>query len=268
MVKNGKREILETEFINYFDVVVLPNDQLLCSYYHGKCLKLYDKNFKLIKQILNINCNVFTPTKLAYNKEDKVLFIQIITNYSYSFLTEVYATDLNFNKTEHQNISKQSTNLIGVPNLMPMCFKNKHLYLCDNQNKSIEMFSADLFLVKNLKIDYNPYDIKASNSMICVVSDNKCPGIHFYALNDLSPRGKFNHNNTRISVINSCFYEINPLTKAVFCYDEFGILKEEIRLENIDSFVTNVWNNSFLELNGNMIMISNRNKKIIRFLLK
>jgi hypothetical protein len=220
---------------------------------------LYDKNFKLINKIGNINGRGFTPTQLAYDEEDNRIFIQII-----DYFIEIYAIDLKFNVINtKQQIKKQTSATLGFPNLMPMCYKNKHLYLGDYQNRLIEMFSTDLLSMKILKVDFNPNDIKTSNSMICVTSG--C-GIYFYELLTLIPRGNFNHSSTRISEINSCFYEINPLTRVIFCYDEFGILKDEISLENLDIYITNIWDNQFIEFNGTLVLISKKKKKIIKFL--
>jgi|688.fasta_scaffold427636_2 hypothetical protein len=60
------------------------------------------------------------------------------------------------------------------------------------------------------------------------------------------------------------FYAFNHKTQTMSCYDENGNLKEEITLEGLDEFLTDIWDGEFIYHNGALFIQSNTHKKIIK----
>ena len=65
---NGNLEFIDLK-IGISDIIVLPNNQLLCSNPDNKFLTLYDENLKLIRVIDKINEEAFKPQGIAINED-------------------------------------------------------------------------------------------------------------------------------------------------------------------------------------------------------
>ena len=116
----------------------------------------------------------------------------------------------------------------------------------------------------SIKLDYHPLKIKAPNSIICVKAVVS-QGIKFYNLNEFVFIRSYKHEIGRISQINSCVYEFSNETETVYCYDENGILKEEITLTDTDDILTDLNDGSLIRMDESIIMTSYSKKKIITF---
>jgi hypothetical protein len=255
---NSTREIIDLN-VQPFDIIVLPNNQILSSNYNDKCLTLYNDNFSLINKIDKINGEVFIPYGIILDENKMRLYISERKNH------QILMTDIAFNRVKSVGSLGNTNNQFNDP--CGLCFgnNNKYIYICDNKNQRIQTFTKELEFSKSLKVDYLPWTIKASSSMLCIESGN-IPGIYFYNLQDFYFVQKINHGYCRISEINSVFYEFNNESKRLFCYDKNGELKEEIVLNGAElAILSHVWDGILFNYNDNLFMASYSKGKIIKF---
>ena len=236
----------------------MPNNNLLTANNNDKCLIEYDHCFNVIKRIDRINGDSFCPYGISLNPENKHLFISDKDN------NRIIMTDLEFNKIKAFGsfgvMDDKFNSICGI------CFQNGYLYVCDNLNKRIVILTKDLEFVQILEVDYMPWTIKSSNSMLAVEAGNY-PGLYFYSIKDFVLKHKFDHGFCRISEINSKFYEFDKNSKSVYCYDQKGNLITEVKVSNVldDTYVTDSWDGSFIFMQGSIIMTCHAKKKMIKF---
>jgi hypothetical protein len=263
--KNGLFEVinlLKNENTQIFDLGVQPcdllliNDQLISANYPDKCITVNDKDLKLLKKINKIKGENFNPLAIQVNSKER--FIYICDNPNHKILM----ADFDFNLNKSFGSEGAENNQLRHP--CDICFHNDFLYICDNGNKRVQVYSKDLNFVKSIKLDYNPWKIKAINFTICVEA-YALGGTHFYNLNDFSLIRSYYHGMGRISQINSCFYEFNHKTKRIYCYDENGELIEEVTLKSLDDVLTSKHDGAFIDYNREILMMSCNQKKIIKF---
>ncbi len=252
--KNPNPVIIDVN-VSSCEIYVLPNNMLLSANLSEKSLTLYDEKFNLIKTIMQIDGEDLSPYGISMNEEHKLY----ISNRDQH---RILMTDLEFNKIKMFGSKGNGNNQLNNP--YGICYKDGHLYVCDNGNKRVQIFSKDFEHEKSLPVDYSPWTIKASNSLLCVESGSPV-GMYFYSINDLSLKHKYNHGYCRISEIDSCFYEFFNTSKNVYCYDANGDLIEELKLSGIDNIATHCWDGVFLNFNGNIIMACQGTKKFIKF---
>ncbi len=76
-----------------------------------------------------------------------------------------------------------------------MCLQNTILYICDYNNQRMQVYTKDLEFIKSHNLEYKPWKIRASASMVCIVSDyNDFSGVYFYKIIDLSLQKKIKKN--------------------------------------------------------------------------
>jgi hypothetical protein len=254
ILKSAIPEMIDVN-ISTFEILVLPNDHLLSANYYEKNLTLYDENFNLLKTIETINNEKISPLGIAINEKSQLY----IPNFDRH---QIFMTDIEFNKIKSVGTLGNDNTQFKHP--YGICYKNSNLYVCDYGNKRIQILTEDLEYEKSFHVNYAPWTIKASDSLLCVESANP-EGIFFYSINDLSVQHTYNHGYCRISEINSNFYEFSRTTKTVYCYDENGGLIEEIKLNGIDDFIKHSWDGTFLNFKENIFMTCSSSKKMIKF---
>jgi hypothetical protein len=218
-------------------------------------LTLHDENLNIIKTIEKINGEDISPFGIAMNDNYQLY----ISNFNQH---KIFKTDLNFNKIKSFGSVGNNNNQFRNP--YDICYKNSHLYVCDYGNKRIQILTENLEFEKSFSVNYAPWVVKASNSLLCVESGNPV-GIYFYSLHDLSLQQKYDHGFCRITEIDSCFYECSTKSKTVFCYDENGCLIEEIKFNVNDRFACHNYDGAFLNFGGNLLMTWFGAKNFIRF---
>ena len=260
MFKNGKQEAIDTD-IPINDIIALPNDQIVCASYNDKCVELFDHNLNLLKKISRINGDTFAPIGLTSSSEEKKIFISDNLN------DKIIMTDYEFNKIKAVGSIKGSDkDQFNSPS--DLCFINNCLYVCDYNNKRIQIYSKDLEFIKSFKTSYKPWKSKASMEVLCVESSGResdVAGIYFYNLEDLTFRQSYNKGICRISELNGCFYEFNHKNKMLFFYNENGKLIENATLTSIDDYTLGPSDGSFIQSKRTILMTSYSTKKIIRF---
>ena len=253
LLLNGKKETFDLNVAPY-DIIVLANNQILTTNYNEKCLTIYDENLELVKKVNRINNEIFGPIAIVLLPEEETFYILDCSNH------RILVTDSDFKFVKSFGSFGKSNNQFSHP--YDLCFiTNNDLCVCDYYNKRIQIYSKSLKFLKSLKIDFNPWKIKASNSILFVQSIN---GICFYNLNDLSFVQSFNHGICRLSKIDSNIYEVNYKTKKLFCYDEKANLKVEMNFTFNEENLKDSQDGAFVELNEKLYMISASRKKIFK----
>ncbi len=259
LLENGNKKIIELDVKPYY-IINYPNNKILSSSYQDSCLSLYDENFVLIKRIDKINEEALSPLGITLNKTDGKLFI------SDKYLNKIFRTDFEFNYIN--SVGSYGTDIMKFNVPIDICFKNGYLYVCDFKNKRLQLFDSELEFIKILKLEYMPWKIEASNSILCLASGYTSLGIYFYHIENLSLLRKFDHGMCRISEINSRFYEFESKSKNIFCYDETGNLEKKISFVS-DTFdyncLENIVDGSLISLNKTLLMTSFDEKKLIMF---
>ena len=255
LLKNGVKRIHDLGISP--SGIELIDDQIVLANLFDKCLTIYDKEFKLIKRIDEINGEDFEPMGIASNSKDRIIYICDFSN------LRITMTDFDFNFIKSVSSFAAENNEFSFSS--DICYKSDTLYICDYLNSQIQVYSKDLDFLKSTKLDYKPWKIKASNSIICVMSSASSRGIYFYNLKDFSFIRSYEHGKGRISQIDSSFCEFNHETKIFYCFDENGILKEEITLTGTDNLLTNISDGTFIRMDECILLISNSQKKIIKF---
>ena len=241
------------------EFIVLSDTRLLILNYlndedteNNQCITIHDENFNLIRKIIKTD---ITVDGIAINKDKGELY----------FLHDdkVLVTDfeLNFIKylgSENEDDTYEFSYPSGI------CFKNGYLYVSDSYNNRIQVFDQNLVFVKSLNLKYEPKEIKASNSILAVASDN---GINFYDIKSLDFQKKFDHkleDGLTLSEIDSYFYAFDYETKEVDCFDQTGDYIETISLNEDDLYDDE--DGRIILFNKTLLMNSSSGKKIIRIL--
>ncbi len=255
LLKNGEKHVYDLD--SKPCDICLKEDEIIISHWDDKCLKIYDKDLNFIKRVDQINEEEFGPFEILANFEKKQFYICDNLN------DRILITDLDFNFIK--SVGSKGSGNCQFNGPYDICFSNSKFYICDFLNKRIQVYSKDFDFLTPLKVEYYPWKIKSTNSTICVVANNQ-NGIYFYNSNDFHLIRNYNHFDFlgRISQINSMFYEFNHQTKTVSCYDENANLKEQITLKDLDNILVGVWDGQFIYHNGELIIQSDSEKKIIK----
>jgi hypothetical protein len=146
-----------------------------------------------------------------------------------------------------------------------ICFSGSKFYICDNDNKRIQVYSKDFNFVTSFEVEYFPMKIKSTSSTICIQGIEP-DGIYFYNSNDFHLIRNYNKNHYLVSIsqIHSMFYAFNHKTQTVSCFDENANLKEQITLKGLDKFLTDIRDGEFIYHNGELLIQSCSEKKIIK----
>ncbi len=253
LLKNGEKHLYELDSKPY--EICLKEDQIIISDRDDYCLKIYDKDFNFIKRVDEINGEEFNPLGILANFNEKIFYICDSLN------DRILITDFDFNFIK--SVGSKGSQNCQFNGPYDICFSSSKFYICDCHNKRIQVYSKDFDFVTSFKVDYNPWKIKSTNSTLCVEAASP-NGIYFYNSNDFHLIRNYNDLEGRISQINSIFYAFNHQTQTMSCYDENANLKEEITLKDLDNILVGVWDGQFIYHNGELIIQSDSEKKIIK----
>jgi hypothetical protein len=97
-----------------------------------------------------------------------------------------------------------------------ICFKNGILYICDYGNQRIQICDKDLELIDSVKVNYQPWMIKISNSLIFVQA-TCIKYLFIYDLKSLSLKKRIDKpdEHCRLTVVNSNVYLFNRKSKLL-----------------------------------------------------
>ena len=198
----------------------LPNGSLVIASLESKALQIYDKEFKLIKKINEINHKTFTTQYLTSTGKDSIYLTDLKNN-------QIIQTDFDFNFIK-QFGSKGSTNQ-QLDRPFGISFHEDSIYVCDSNNKRIQKLSQDLNYEESYPLNFKPCNIKIIKNVACIRSDS----ISLYYLNPFSFKVQLSNNHYEIYSINSWFYVNNKYNKRIECYDINGNMVNSKKLEHV-----------------------------------
>ena len=185
-------------------------------------LGLYDEDFKLIKTIsLGNYDNRLTKIKMVSNEEETEIYVYYSTSPVDDETIILTRNTENFEKTKSINF-KQAKEQFGFTVIYCMCFRNNRLYVGSNKINEMEYkiieFDGDLKLLRSFDIHYQPYEIKASNSIICI--KNQENSVYFYKMEALLNEFlKKEHDKCCIFADKSTFYVFEYFNNKLFTYE-------------------------------------------------
>jgi hypothetical protein len=220
----------------------LPNGNLVIASNESKSLKIYDREFQLIKTIDKINNKTFSPQYLTSNDKNTVYLSDRIGH-------KIIQTDfdLNFIKQfgEEGSTNQQLDDPLGV------IFHDNSIYVCDSNNKRIQKLSEDLVFQESYPLNFKPWNIKIIKNVACIRSNGEPYIISLYNTNPFSFKCEISNGNSEIYSINSWFYVNNEFKKRIECYDINGNLVDYKCLENVyeeesQNYSSGFFNNKFI----------------------
>ena len=183
-----------------FDILVLSKNRIVCSSLANSNLKLYDEKFKLVKRLDKISEIIFEPVCIA--SYDNHLYITDKLNHI------IIVLDFELSRIKSIGSLGSSSNQFNSP--WGICCKDGILYICDNGNQRMQIFNKELEFIDTIKMDYQPWEIKITNSSIFVQAGS-IKSLFIYELNSFRLKQKIDNpaEYCRLSVINSNVYRFN-----------------------------------------------------------
>ena len=208
---------------------VLGNDKILAACYSK--LIVYDKDFKEIRRIDQINMKEFFCESVAVNEHGQIY----ICNSVEKIQSSIILVDNNFFFIKSYVMDGKFTSI---------CYRNGFLYACNMDRKQIIVLDKHFSSAKTRALLYKPSTILANNDTICVrnmdVKDAKfdcfLTKFHFYDVNSLELKNSTkNYSGFYISTeLDSFFYTFNPKQMVMRSHTDDGIFIELINLPRSD----------------------------------
>lgn len=199
---------------------------------------------------------MFSPTSLTTNNEDKLY----ICDYSHD---RIFVTDLELNHILHTIESNEyRSNQFCDP--YGIYFYAGYLYLCDSHNKKIQKLTSNLVYKKSYKLDYSPRQIKITNNIACIRPLDQCC-MYFYELHTFEVKFRYDGHNGSINELNSYFYEYYDKTKMFYCYDENGVLIDEIKTNGFSNKIDIYDLTCLTYINGEILISSKDSKRMLSY---
>jgi hypothetical protein len=227
------------------DLIVLPNNLLLSADYLEKSFSFYDENFNLVKRVNKIGNKKIEPYSITTNNKNYIYTADLVDH-------QIIMMDFELNEIKSFGSKGSSNSQFDVP--CGIVYINDHLYVCDYNNKRIQVLSADLEFVRSIMLCYNPWLISASDKTLCVSRGDLPGGVYFYDIGKLKLRYKHQIGECRTSEINSCFYAFSFKNKKMFSFDKYGILVEEINVDRFKECFTNIADGCLVRFKKNLIL--------------
>ena len=245
------------------DLVVLQNNYVIVAGWDDD-LTLYDSNFKVLKSINEINGNLVQPTGLAVNYLTNELFISDIDNH------QIITTDFEFNEIKKFGSRGSNNEQFSFPAGLCFC-RNNYLYVCDDGNKRIQVFDAELEYLKTVLLDYHPRKIKLSSTVAFIrgYTSGDTTVIfrtYIYDLNDWMLKSQFDHHSFYSCICNiSPYYFAIPFKTKLNFYNSDGDVLKAIDLKT-KADLSEFYTIGLINLMNNLIVYS-QDKRCIRFKL-
>jgi len=229
-------------------LISLPNGNLVCG--TDGSVKLLDENSKEIKSV-----STGGESFCALNRRNEIYVSVQDKNCIISF-------DLNLNKLTQFGSQGAGNNQFNYP--WGLCCHGDYLYICDYNNKRIQILTLDLEYSNSIQLDDLPLYVQTSETTIGV----SCGGATFFF--DLKTRAlKFKHVNYatfNINYINSIFYGSNYEKKKFYLFDSDGNFKEEMVMnERLSPHIT-FWTDGFCRHKDILYLADYNGRKILKFI--
>ena len=228
----------------------LSNGFLIASNYYS--ISIYDKDFKVFKRINKIENISFYCNDLVVNESKNSIYFGDHQNHRIIMMD----TDLNHIKS------------IKNPSYLPHgidCY-NDGIYVCNSMNSAIVKFSSDLELEQTFLIGYQPFQIKIieKTSMVRPTQFIQNNSIYFHHTETFEFIRKYDGHKGTLNVVGLNFYEFYFTDKKLFCYDNNGVLLEELEIE-INELTKSRFNGALVFYDKNLIIGSDQPSKLFVF---
>ena len=225
----------------------LSNGFLIASNYYS--ISIYDKDFKVFKRINKIENISFYCNDLVVNESKNSIYFGDHQNHRIIMMD----TDLNHIKS------------IKNPSYLPHgidCY-NDGIYVCNSMNSAIVKFSSDLELEQTflIPVGYQPFQIKIieKTSMVRPTQFIQNNSIYFYHTETFEFIRKYDGHKGTLN-----FYEFYFTDKKLFCFDNNGVLLEELEIE-INELTKSRFNGALVFYDKNLNIGSDQPSKLFVF---
>ena len=246
---NAKFELIEVDG-QPTSLISLPNGNLVCG--TTDSVKLLDENLKEIKSVTTGGWGF-----CAFNRRNEIYVTVDYKNCIILF-------DLNLNQLKQFGSNGVGNNQLNCP--FGLCCRGDYLYICDCNNKRIQILSLDFEYVNTIQLDgLYPYIVHTSETTIGL-SCRDGPTFFF----DLKTRAlKLKHDNYgtwNLNYIDSTFYGSNYSTKKFYLFDSYeNFIEEMVMNESLSKHIRN-WPGGLCRHKGVLYLADFNEGKILKFI--
>jgi hypothetical protein len=240
------------------DMYILPNGTLAIVNSSQKNITLHDRNLLLIKTVEKINNKKFHPLRITSNDKNRI-YITDLTS------CQVIMTDFDFNKINAVGDKGSGEYEFNYPN--GIAYFEKKLYVCDSDNKRLQVLTDNLEFERQIALDYEPWIIKISTERVVCISQFDQAGLNFYDFDTFVIKYTYKgHGYGKISEICSYFIEACKKESKIYFYDYKGCLTNEMFVgENMTGCLSNTADGSMVYFNHKLIFSTSSKKKLVYF---
>ena len=172
----------------------------------------------------------------------------------------IYLFDYNLNQLKKFGSYGAGINQLNFPE--GLCCHEDYLYICDRDNRRIQIFTLDFEYVSTIKIDCDrPRRIQISEKTIGV---SCVEATFFYDLKSKILKYKYNYA-TNLNYIDSIFYGSHCVEKKFYLFDSDGNFIEEVAMnENISKYMTS-WLSGSLCRNKDDLYMTDYSGQLLKF---
>jgi hypothetical protein len=254
-IGNGVCEIRPS--VDILDICTLPNNRILSGGFTA--LTIYDENFNEIKRVDRINDKIIDCYGVASDQNSFIFASSVVNNC-------MHKLDMELNLIATFGVKGTTNGCLWVPT--GICYYNNHLYICDSNNKRIQIINIELEYVGTMQLDYPPHTIRISSTTIAIYGYNKT--VNFYDLTTKTLKRQFVGILGRISEIHYNFYVTswNP-SMRIHCFNNEGENINEINLDRFSQhgyFVNEWgWDGHIYFLNNSIYITSFSKRCLLKF---
>ena len=208
VLMNGKIETIQLAGDGIISLIALPNGNLVNGNNHQ--VFLLDEKFQEIKRVLT---DGYSFCALNHRNE---IYASVHQNHC------IILYDLNLNQLKQFGSNGPGNNQLNGPTGLS-CHED-YLYICDYNNKRIQILTLDFAYVSTIQLALYPYRVQTSNTTLGVSCGQ---ATLFYDLTTRALKYNYNHGTGNINYINSIFCALNDQQKKFYFFDSDGNFFEE-----------------------------------------
>ena len=144
-----------------------------------------------------------------------------------------------------------------------LCCKDDYLYICDRNNRRIQILTLDFEYSNTIQIDGHPFRIQISNTTIGLSCEK---ATLFYDL--VSKALKYKHNIAEtfsINYIDSTFCALNCRKNKLYFFDSDGNFLEEMAFPK-KLILTKCWTSGSMCRYKDQLYVTDYSGKLLKFL--
>ena len=246
---NGKFGLIEVAG-RPSSLISLPTGNLVCC--TDDSVKLLDEN---LKEIISVSTG---GTSFCASSRRNEKYVSVSGKHC------IISFDCNLNQLKKFGSLGTGNDQLNYPR--GLCCHGDCVYICDCNNKRIQILSLDFNYVNTIRLDGIPLSVQTSETTIGV-SCNDGTTCFF----DLKTRAlKHKHNNYvtyNIKYINSIFYGSNCKQKKFYLFDSNGNFKEEMAMNDRLSKHITYWHGGLCKHKDVLYLADYNGSKILKCLL-